>query len=554
MAVTNAFEFTVPAPWTSEFTDGEKAVSVASPLTSAGARIARHLSRWFTLEGGIYTLKALTVEGGLWSIGSTQNNTKTILNSVPNENVVTTEVYLPKGRQRLDVILARTSVSSGAGFIAFSLFQDGNLVYASTASGWVFDSSPIADADVPVSGDYRLTLPLLAIRPNWATGVVERLDFKTEVLGSEADAEQRRSIRRFARRSFEVTFSRHDAKRANLNNFFTSVGNNQMLVPIWTEQYTIAASLGTTVGFPTGTLAMREYPVGGLVWVNNGDPAVSEVLTIQSVNLGTDEITFSTTPSLPWPAGTTIAPLRVARVLDPVQMDNLTDRVGVIPARFMLSDVEQWPTPSWGAAVPFFGFKVNRSVPVVGSYDRPTANLLDNDYGPVEVFDVHAKSRVSVRCSLTLRGRAKLYAFRQFIAMSRGKAKRFWCPSLTADLVPLSSISGIYADMRSAGYPEFMRREQDARKYVSVLLKSGVTVNRLINFVESVGGADRFHFTTAMPSIALSDIERIMFVLPARFDQDGFEIQHLTNDSAVTQTSVVIRSTDMVGMTPIEVT
>lgn len=553
MAVAPVFAGSIPSPYNAFFSDGEQAISVLASPSSTPARTTYHLAKFFNLKGGLYTLKSLSLDAALWSVGASSQNGRVIQNVIKNEWVITTEVYLPPGQQRLDIILSHIGISAGLCFVAFSLWQDDRVVYTSSGSGWVFDTVPFPNSSVPGIADYRLSLPLFSVRPNWAGGVTERIDFKTEVLSSESDNEQRRSIRRFPRRSFEATFSRHDVRRARLNNFITGVGNNKVLVPLWTEQYAIPATLGSTVDFPADTLPMREFSLNTLVWVNAGDPSVSEILTISAVDLLNDRITFASAPVRTWPAGTPITPLRIARLLDAPQMDNLTDRVGSVQIRFSLSDSDPWPDPSWGFCAPVFRFPINRAIPVNNGYDHPTANLLDNDYGPVDVQDFYSVARVSVRCGLTFRGRANLFAFRQFIAMARGRAVRFWMPSMTQDMQPLGDFSGIYVDMRDAGFADYMARAQDARAVVAVVFHDGRrTIYRTIDFVEKVTGGERVYFTQPMPATSLVDVQRLMFMIPARFDQDGFEIQHLVDNSAVSQTQVIVRSSNTEDMHGVE--
>lgn len=553
MAVSSVYAVAVQSQFSAFFANGEQGLSVNPTIGTTAPRSTYHLAKWIDLKGGIYTLKSLSVDGALWSVGTSPQDGRVIQNVIKDEGVLVTEVYLPTGRHRFDIILSHLGISTGVCYVAFSLWQDNRPVYVSSTSGWVFDTSPIPNSAIPALGDYRLTLPLFSVRPNWANGVTERIDYKTEVLSSESDVEQRRSIRRFPRRSFEASFSRHDVRRARLNNFMTGVGNNEVLVPLWHEQYTVKTQLGTQVDFPAGTLEMREFRQGDLVWVNSGDPAVSEVLTVGSVDLVNSKVSFTAAPVDTWPSGSTITPLRVARMLDAPQMDNLSDRVGMVQARFSLSDTESWPDPTWGYCAPLFRFPINRAIPVNSSYERPTAYLLDNDYGPVDVQDFYSTTRVSVRCGLTIRGRANLFDFRQFIAMARGRAVRFWMPSMTQDMQPLGDFGGSYVDMRDAGFAEYMARAQEARVMVAVIFKDGrPNVYRKIDFVQRVTGGERVYFTRQMPTVSLSDVERLMFIIPARFDQDGFEIQHLVDDSGVAQTQVIVKSSNADDLPDIE--
>ncbi len=552
MAVAPVHELVLPGGY-DDLVHGELALSVASPIDSAAPRATFYLSRWFDLQGGVYTLRSLTVGSALWMVSVSNGTGRIIQNIKPDLGVLTTTVYLPAGRQRIDIILTNPESIAGECFIAFSLFQDNQLVYTSSGSGWVFDATSIPDASLPVIGDWRRTLRLFSLTPNWSNGVVERIEWITEVLGSESDTEQRRSLRRYPRRSFEASFLRRDMRRARLSNFLFGSGNDRVLVPLWHEQFKLTETLGVSVEFPPGSLAMREYHEGDLVLVSNGDPAQTETLEIDTVDIPNDTIAFVDAPVATWAAGSRITPLRVGRVLDVAQMDDLTDRVGGVQIRFSLSDTEQWPDPSWGYCAPLFRFPVDRATPIASSFERPTANIVDGGAGPVEVTDIYQRERVGVRYSVKFFGRSSLVNFRAFVAMARGRAVRFWMPSLTYDLRPIGDIGGDYIDCVDAGFGEYVRRSQDARAMVAfVFADDRPAIYRRVDYVSDFGGVERVFFTVPVPPIQANDIERMMFVLPARFDQDGFEIQHHVDDSAVAGTIVVIRTSSIDGLPDIE--
>lgn len=546
MAVAAIYELTIPSPHNTSFVDGEKALSVSATIGGAAGQTTYYLSKWFDLRGGVYTFKVVSEDATAWMASIAKNNGRTVYQGKAAQGVITTIVYLPPGRQRIDVIIGNVAAGTSSCYVAFSLVQDGALVYASAGAGWVFDTSPINDVDVPALGDYRLSLPVMSILPNWKDGITERLEWKTETLASESDREQRRSLRRYPRRTFEAGFARHDVRLSRLLNLLIGTGSSEMLLPLWHEQYTIPATLGSTLQFPSGSLAYREFAADDLVLVNAGDPTDWEILKVQSINTGTDQLTFTTSPVGSWVAGSRVYPLRVARALEVSQINQLSDRVGTAQIRFYLKEHEKWPAPSWGSASPLFGFKVNRGVGLSLSLDRATDAIIDNEIGRIETFDTYERTRMLMRFGMTFRGRSKVYAFRQFIHMARGRAVRFWMPSLTLDMIALGDMSGSYIDVRNAGLVEYLKRTQDTRAMVAFLFRNGdATVYRKVSLITETLSGERVFFTAALGgTIDPDNIERLQFVIPARFDQDGFDLAHLVDDSAAVQTSVVVRSSD----------
>jgi hypothetical protein len=70
--------------------------------------------------------------------------------------------------------------------------------------------------------------------------------------------------------------------------------------------------------------------------------------------------------------------------------------------------------------------------------------------------------------------------------------------------------------------------------------------------VERVGNVEQFTFDNPLPTIPSNEVSRIEFMVPSRFDQDGFELHHKVDNSAAVSMSVVTRSVDGAGMPPLE--
>jgi hypothetical protein len=564
VAVTAAFGLTIPAPHAASFTNGEQAVSVATPINAASGPAAFHLAKWLVLQGGTYVLKAVADDAAVWRVGPGDNTSRRFYDCVVANGVVASQVYLPPGLQRVDILLQNLSAGASACYVAFSLFQDGVLVYASNATGWVFDTAVIADASVPAAVDPRRLMPVFTLLPNWDVGVTEGLAWKTDVLPSETAIEQRRGVRRYARRTIEASFLRQVSQMARLDNFFVGAGQAQVQVPLWFEQYPLPAGLTSgvaTLVFPDEALVHREFRDGDLVLVTNKNPDDYDILEIATANVVTDTITWVTAPARSWPAGTRIIPLRTARIMDSAQSASKTDRVGTATVRFDLSEPETQVVPSWGYCAPLWRFKVDRSEDIALTYGRTTF-VLDNESGVVDVTDPGERAQVSTRSAVKLFGRAQVSAFRSFIAMARGRALRFYMPTLTYSVEPIGDIAGgDHIDARPMGYVELMRRPQDARLIIGIVFNDGSPpLYRKIVSVLGVGldtppnrvTAERLFVDVVLPTILKSRIERIMFIAPSRFAQDAFELLHLVDNSAAVTTAVVTTSVDGTGMPPID--
>lgn len=544
--MTAVFNRDIPAPTNASFTNGERALAVNTVIGDEAVG-TYYLGKRVNLPPGVYNIKAMLSPGGSLSMDG----------SVISANgLVTTQIDVPTGERRIDITLTKTSAAQLC-YAAFLIFRADKVIYASDASGWVFSTSPLANNDIPAAADPRLALPVFGVLPNWANGITERVSYLTDIMTSETGAEQRRALRQHPRRSFEASFLRDNLLRARLDAFMVGVGVSDFMVPLWHEQFRATAGVSANEvfhQFPTtgDTLAYREFAANDLVLITSGDPRTHEVCIVESVNAVTGQLTWRTRPAKSWPAGTRLIPLRRAYIADKSSMSAPVDRIGSMQIRFDLKDPDTRFEGDWGYSAPLWRFKIDRGTALTIEYDRTTYTM-DNDSGPVLVSNPGNRAHVSSRFSVLARGRQHLYELRQFIAAAKGRAVRFYAPSFTADIYPLDDISGTYFDAEITGFSDAMEYPQWARKIIAIVFNDGSpTIYRSVIGVseqDAIGGrVERFVLDTALPSIPHTKIERIQFVVPSRFDQDGFEFTHLVDESAAVKTSVITRSVDGTGM------
>lgn len=541
-----AVQFAIPDSSAAAFTAGELAVGPASTAVAAGTR---NFARHFILAGGTYVIKLWAADVATLWVGTEGTSLRRIGIHSKSSVPTTFTVFAQAGIHRLDVTLLNLTTKV-TGF-ALTIVKDGITVYASAASGWVWSTGAVVDSDIPSAGDMRLTYPVWSVTPNWAEGVTERLEWLTEVIPSEVGTEQRRSLRRYPRRSIEASFLRTGTARQRIDTFIVGVGLNRFLVPLWFEQLrTSAATSGTTLTWPTGTFSQREFVAGELALFQGADPGNYEIVTVSNVS-GTT-LTFMTAPVKSWPAGTRITPLRVARFESLPEQRMVTDRVSTTQIRFNLDEPDRYVAPSWGYCAPLWHYKLDWSQGVTIDNSRTTYTI-DVETGKVDVTDPGGRSRVGAKGDLLLLGRSQVWSFRQFLAQARGKSQRFWWPSGTHDLEPVGVIGGVTLDVAATGYSTWLTQPQDAKLMIGVVFSDGrPAVYRRIQSVTGFDTFDRLTLTQALPAMSRASIKRIQFVMPARFDQDGFELHHITDNMRAVKASVVVRSSDIDGMPDID--
>lgn len=561
MAVTPAYEHAIPLSVADAFEHGEHAVSPVTPIGSATGNTTYYLSKWFDLEGGNYVVSFFSDDAAsLWT-GSSQDTLRMFKAHTATQGVVQFAMFFPPGLQRIDILLQHLGASASECYFVLTLSKTTVPEYVSDASGWVFDSTAIDDEDVPQDVDPRRRLPVFSMLPNWQDGIVERLSFMSDVMSSEYAVEQRRSLREYARRSFDVSFMRNLERRAQLDMFLTGIGRGDLMMPLWHEQYrpTVALTTGTTsITFPAGELELREFRPGDLVFINNGDPNDYDVVEVDTVE--TTSITLVDSPTKTWPLGTRIIPMRQAWISEDPQMDNRSDRVGSVTVRFDLHEAEDVFEPNWGYCAPLFQFKPDWQETVNNSYSRSFFEL-DNQVGKVQVTDPGGRSIFGQRFGLKLFGRASVVKLRQFLNIASGRAVRFYIPTFTNDVIPIEDIFGYEFDARVMGFAKYLSRPQVSRLILSFVFADGrPTIYRDIESIEPIYAdddpdlqvAERFTLTQEAPPIQLAELERVTFIVPSRFDQDAFELKHHVDSSAAVSTSIVTVSTGRDDMPPIE--
>lgn len=559
MAIREPFDF--PTDPTTH-PDGEKYVSVADPMDSAQGRHTFYLSRRFYFTEGDYTIDVKADDAATVFIGTSQFNLQMILQvtlSAPN----TAYVHIPQGDYRLDVVLQNLPEQPTPCYFTMVIKKNNGeeLIYLSNKEGWLLDDQSISDEDLPPLDDYRFKLPMFTVLPNWKQGVTERLTWLTDIMSSEKDVEQRRSVRRNARRQFEASFLRQGVTRNRLDTFLVGIGAAEFMVPLWHEAVRMEdgidmEALGVT--FPDGELRYREFNSGDLVFVNNGDPTDYDILQVGDKE--ENRFSWAFPPPRPWPVGTRIYPMRTARLMVTPNIGNITD--GVSEARIQFDLVDSYEIDAaWGAAgaggLPYFKYSPDRAERIDAGYSRRYYTI-DNLSGLPETTDHGRYTTVTLQAKLRLYGRDVAFGMRQFLQSARGRAVHFYAPSFMNDVKIVGDIPQDSPEViiQQQGILDYMSTPQPTRILLAFQFYDGspILYNNVTNVLPvyetdpdgSVSTPLRvvneiLVMEDPMPAISLDNLRRASFVSETRFDQDAFEIHHSTNQQAVIDMSVVLR-------------
>lgn len=544
------------------FIDGTKLVSPVEWPQNAPSPHTFYFSKRFAFPEGDYDIIATADDACTIWIGEDALSSRLVLSTAlaGESQVNSINVHIPQGEYRIDILVQNLPAVENPAYFALNIMKDGQVFYLSDKVDWYLDDQPISDDDLPPMEDQRRKLPVFTVLPNWLNGVTERLSWQTDVMDSESDAEQRRSVRRHPRRSFNASFTRDAIQRQRLDTFVVGIGKSEFLMPLWHEGTNLleGLSMGSTgVTFLEGTTTVREYREGDLVLVNNGDAGDYDILEVGVV----EEHRFSWKPPLPnraWPVGTHIYPLRIARLLQDVQMKNITASVAQVEFRFDLSEPYIIPA-SWGAQLngePLFPLRPDWSQSVDNVYSRKVFEM-DNVTGPVVVTDTGRFTTVNLQFRAVLFGRDMAYGFRQFLMSARGRSVHYQMPTFTNDITPLGDIADGTTDLliENIGYWAYMQRPQPVRLTLAFFFENAPTLYRQvltgydIYKVDENGDiivpyqitAEVLQLDEALPAIALHDILKISFISETRFDMDEFELHHNTADQRTVELSLACR-------------
>ena len=538
------------------FVSGEQTVGVSALLSGAAVEPAYHLAKLINLPHGVYNLKFLATDASVLRINGAQAL------SLGASTFVATQLYVQGGATRIDVQLAHLAAGANCGFM-LTIYSPEKVIYASNAEGWGFDTTTPLDADLQAAGNPNALLPVLSVLPNWKEGITERIEYVTDALRSETGAVRTRTLREKPRRTFEMGYMRSGIARARLDAFLLGVGQAEFLLPLWHEQYRPLSGLtagAPHIDLPSGTLAYREFRVGDLVIVTAGDPNNYDLLEVGALDPATDCITWATPPSRSWEPGCRLAPLRKATVSETGGIDNITDRVGEVQVRAAVMERDDGFDASWDYCAPLWSFPIDWSDKVRHDYERQTYTL-DNQTSVPHIVDPGGRATVVTRVGALFVGRPAVVRLRRFIAAASGRAKRFWMPTLTSDVILKEAPSGEQLVIEPSGFGEYLKSEQSARILIGIVFADGApTIYRYVQSVQVVGAdvppyrptSEVLLLDRAVPEVLLSQVERVQFMMPVRFDQDGFELKHLVDESAAVQASFAMRSADIDGMPPIE--
>lgn len=386
--------------------------------------------------------------------------------------------------------------------------------------------------------------------PDWANGILEKLEWQTDVLQSPVGAEQRRGLRLAPRRTLETTILADGRERAHLDLLTYDLGASEWLIPMWHDVQIVAIELPVgSQAIPTDT-RYREFVPGGQALLRSNTAFSYEAVTVLQV---LPDLLITTPTAQPWPAGTRLYPLRLARLTEMPKHSRLTDRLVSAQMQWQITEACDW-SGDWP-------YGTYRGWPVVGVRPQETDDMsatyewlqqtLDNNTGKPYVLPTAKQGFQALSHSWLLAGRAERDALRRVFYHMQGKLQPVWMPTWYSDFDMAGRFCGCgcgsdsYIDVEWTGYTQHGRRRINKRDLRIQLVDGTVISVRVTGSAELDTDRD-IERLTIRPQLSRRldprEVLSVNFMALSRLDQDSIEIQHITDVDGVATCSVVFRA------------
>lgn len=383
---------------------------------------------------------------------------------------------------------------------------------------------------------------VLAILHEWGNGFLERLEWLTDVSIARDGSEQRVALRAQPRRSFEFDVLEY-GNRGALDLLLNAWQSRVYAVPVWTDKSHLSSTLSagaTSIAISTTDL---DYHTGGLVVVGNTAGA-TEALEILALTANT--LTLKRPVIGNWPAGSWIAPARLARLPASQTVNRPTAAMSQAKLRFELDDLVL-PVTATSSAVQYGGYDTllrypNRVEDVTVEYQRIT-DVLDYQTGSPIVTDAPNRPFIVRQYEFLLVDRSDITAMRRWLLARAGRQVPVWVPTWERGVEIAAAFASDATEIlvESRGFSTYYTA-MPGREDIAFLHNDGSWTLRQITAFEYVDGVvERMRLNASLGRAgSAADFKIVCFLELARLESDAIEIFFETDQIA--RVSVPLRS------------
>lgn len=408
------------------------------------------------------------------------------------------------------------------------------------------DGPAIIDADVVFDWDegYSETIEITGRRvitwswpPDWQRPVVERLEWRTDVLTSYRGEEQRRALRRAPRRYAEFYTGDTQSSRRVMETALYGWGARIWALPLWwdgCETTSLVGAGGTIVYAPTVT---RDFEVG--------EPAIlySDWKTYETVEVAqifSDRLVLQRPTLAAWPEGTRLYPAKSARIDGAVDLERWDGAATFQRMRWVFEAAADY-TADAGTAThngyPVLELRPNWVEAPSIAYDRKLA-IFDAGVGLRSIEDEAMMPFTTQRQRHTFTSRADVDAWRKRLYALRGKQGAMYVPTWTRDFVVVSLITSnaTAIDVEKTEHSSLIG-QSPSRRDIRIQLSTGQVFYRSITgSVELTETTERLNINAALGiQIQPEQVEVVSYLSLVRLDSDGVDLSWWQGDTCESQ-------------------
>lgn len=375
-------------------------------------------------------------------------------------------------------------------------------------------------------------------RPDWRVGMLERLEWRTDVLPAQRGEEQRRSLRLGPRQQVEFGFTASGNDRRHLEAALYANGAGEWALPLWWDGLDLTAPLAQGASSIPLSTVLRQFAVGEWVLLQGPTSRDYELIEIASVGAS---IGLAEPTARAWPAGTIAYPARLARIDGEINLSRFTGDAAYARLRFECLHPADWTA---NAMPSYRGYPVLETVPDWS--EDPRLNLarktttLDGDVGLVHVED-EAETPLALQSSrFLIATRPDIDVWRQRLYALRGRQGAIWVPTWSSDAGLLSPVANTDTtiDVAWAGITEFLFGDPN-RRDLRIELTDGTVLYRRVIAAEVIdANTERLTIDAALGrNVQPDDVALAHWLVLMRQDADAAEMQWFSGDCIETSMS-----------------
>lgn len=369
--------------------------------------------------------------------------------------------------------------------------------------------------------------------PDWSGGVLERLEWKTDVLRTYDGREQRRALRLAPRKGWEFDCFIDGADRRYAESVLFGWGARVWALPSWPDGQALASPVALGAVSIAVDTTTRDFAADSLVLLLGGTRSF-EVAEVQAVAPGA--VTLKRGLSSAWPAGTAIYPARAARIRGGAAATRWNHDGQAM--RLAFDVVEPVDYTADAGATTYRGYPVMTRRP---EWDggAPEIELerklssFDNMTGPPIFEDEAGIPLVVHRLRWRLPSRADVDAWRRLAYALRGRQGAIWLPTWADDLqvVALIEQTATAIDVAHVDYTR-MVSSATGRRDLRIELTDGTVYHRRVTGSAQLSATtERLVIDQALGrTVPAAEVAQVSFMALVRAEADQTELAYWTGD------------------------